>query len=278
MAGAAASADVARIEELRRELETHNYHYYVQGEPTIADAEWDTLFHELVALEAKHPELVTAESPTQRVGGKPLDAFATVTHRVAMLSLGNAFSDEDIEAFDRRCREGLDVAAEIEYACEPKFDGLAISLTYEKGVFVQGATRGDGSVGEDVTQNLRTVRSIPLSIASKAKILEVRGEVLMQRKDFDALNARQAAREEKLFVNPRNAAVGALRQLDPKLTKERPLTFFAYGMGAVDGAEMPATHSAMMDWLGELRFPVAKQRRVVKGVSGLLDFYKDIGG
>jgi len=271
------AAELARIDELRRELETHNYNYYVLGEPTIADAEWDTLFHELVALETKHPQLITADSPTQRVGGKPLDAFATVTHRVAMLSLGNAFSDEDIENFDRRCREGLDTSTEIEYACEPKFDGLAISLTYENGVFVQGATRGDGAVGEDVTQNLRTVRSIPLAISSKAKILEVRGEVLMQRKDFEKLNARQAAKEEKLFVNPRNAAAGALRQLDPRLTKERPLSFFAYGIGAVEGAHLPETHSALMDWLHELRFPVAKQRRVVKGVDGLKGFYKDIG-
>ena len=194
------AAIVARVRELRRELETHNYNYHVLDQPTIADAEWDKLFHELVALEAAHPKLVTPDSPTQRVGSAPVESFASVTHRVPMLSLGNAFSSEDIENFDRRCREGLDAAGEIDYACEPKFDGLAISLRYERGAFVQGATRGDGAVGEDVTHNLRTVRAIPLAIDSKIKQLEVRGEVLMLRKDFDALNARQLAKGEKLFV------------------------------------------------------------------------------
>ncbi len=267
---------VARAAQLRRELEQHNYNYYVLDEPTIADAEWDRLFHELVALETAHPELLTADSPTQRVGSKPLAAFASVTHRVPMLSLGNAFSDDDIDNFDRRCREALD-AAEIEYCCEPKFDGLAISLTYEQGSFVQGATRGDGAVGEDVTQNLRTVRAIPLTIDSPAARLEVRGEVLMMRKDFERLNARQAARGEKLFVNPRNASAGSLRQLDPRLTAERPLTFFAYGVGEVEGVAQPATHAALLDWLASLRFPVAAQRRVVRGAQGLKDYYRDIG-
>jgi DNA ligase (NAD+) len=274
-------AIIARARALRRELDTQNYNYYVLDQPTIADAEWDKLFHELVALETQYPQLVTPDSPTQRVGSRPLASFATVTHRVAMLSLGNAFADEDIENFDRRCREGLDLAGEIDYSCEPKFDGLAISLTYENGAFVQGATRGDGTMGEDVTQNLRTVRAIPLAIDRKLKRLEVRGEVLMLRKDFEALNARQALRGEKLFVNPRNASAGSLRQLDPRLTAERPLTFFAYGIGAVDGAGMenalPETHSALMDWLATQRFPVASQRRVVRGVAGLLGFYRDIG-
>ena len=271
------AAIVARARELRRELDTHNYNYYVLDQPTIADAEWDRLFHELVALEAQHPQLVTPDSPTQRVGSRPLESFATVTHRVPMLSLGNAFANGDIENFDRRCREGLDVAGEIDYSCEPKFDGLAISLTYENGTFVQGATRGDGTVGEDVTQNLRTVRSIPLAIDGTIKRLEVRGEVLMMRRDFEALNVRQAARGEKLFVNPRNASAGSLRQLDPRLTAERPLTFFAYGIGAVDGIDLTETHSALMDWLATQRFPVATQRRVVRGVAGLLDFYREIG-
>jgi len=272
----ASPAIVARAAQLRRELEQHNYNYYVLDQPTIADAEWDRLFHELVALETAFPELLTADSPTQRVGSKPLAAFASVTHRVPMLSLGNAFSDDDIDNFDRRCREALD-AAEIEYCCEPKFDGLAISLTYEHGSFVQGATRGDGAVGEDVTQNLRTVRAIPLTIDSPATRLEVRGEVLMLRKDFERLNARQAARGEKLFVNPRNASAGSLRQLDPRLTAERPLTFFAYGVGEVEGVAQPATHSALLDWLASLRFPVASQRRVARGAQGLKDFYRDIG-
>ncbi|MBL0123262.1 MAG: NAD-dependent DNA ligase LigA [Betaproteobacteria bacterium] len=275
------ASTIARVRELRRELDTHNYNYYVLDEPTIADAEWDKLFRELVALETQYPQLVTPDSPTQRVGSRPLESFASVTHRVPMLSLGNAFADEDIENFDRRCREGLDIAGDIEYSCEPKFDGLAISLTYENGAFVQGATRGDGTVGEDVTQNLRTVRAIPLAIDSKLKLLEVRGEVLMLRKDFEVLNARQALKGEKLFVNPRNASAGSLRQLDSRLTAERPLTFFAYGIGAVDGAGMeialPDTHSALMDWLATQRFPVAAQRRVVRGVAGLLGFYRDIG-
>jgi DNA ligase (NAD+) len=271
-----------RSAELRKSLEEHLYRYHVLDQPTIADAEYDALFNELVALEAAHPELAVADSPTQRVGSKVLDAFAPVTHRVPMLSLGNAFSEEDAQNFDRRCREGLGVADEqIEYACEPKFDGLAITLAYVDGVFVQGATRGDGAVGEDVTENLRTVRSIPLSLSkvnsALPKLIEVRGEVLMLKKDFQSLNERQAAKGEKLFVNPRNAAAGTLRQLDSKLTASRPLAFFAYGIGATDGVDLPKSHSAMMDWLESLRFPVTRERRVVKGLAGLLDFYKDIG-
>jgi DNA ligase (NAD+) len=268
---------VARVRQLRRELEQHNYNYYVLDQPTVADAEWDRLFHELVALETANPDLLTADSPTQRVGSKPVDAFAEVTHRVPMLSLGNAFADEDLENFDRRCREGLDAHGELEFACEPKFDGLAISLTYEHGSFVQGATRGDGTMGEDVTQNLRTVRSIPLTIDSQAPRIEVRGEVLMLRRDFDALNARQAAKGDRLFVNPRNAAAGSLRQLDPRLTAERPLSFFAYGIGAVEGVELADTHSGTMDWLASLRFPVSGLRRVVKGAAGLRDYYRRLG-
>ena len=268
---------IARVAQLKRELERHNYHYYVLDQPVISDGEWDQLFHELAGLEAQYPALLTADSPTQRVGSNPLEAFSAVTHRVPMLSLGNAFSDEDIDNFDRRCRDGLDVNV-VEYACEPKFDGVAISLTYENGQFVQGSTRGDGAVGEDVTQNLRTVRSIPLSIPLQAARLEVRGEVLMLRKDFVALNVRQATKGDKQFVNPRNAAAGSLRQLDSKLTAERPLTFFAYGIGAVDGVVMPDTHGGLMDWLGELRFPVAAQRSVVQGAQGLKNFYAEIGG
>jgi DNA ligase (NAD+) len=269
----------ARIGELRRALEEHLYNYHVLDQPTVTDAEYDQLFHELVALEAAHPELVTTDSPTQRVGAKPLDQFAEVTHRVPMLSLGNAFAEDDVRGFDRRCREGLGLHADaqVEYACEPKFDGLAISLTYENGHFIQGATRGDGAVGEDVTLNLRTIKSIPLKIDSTAARLEVRGEVLMQRRDFDALNARQAAKGEKTFVNPRNAAAGSLRQLDPRLTAERPLSFFAYGLGAVEGVDVPATHVACMDWLAQLRFPVTRDRAVVGGLDGLLGFYARIG-
>ncbi len=279
------SMPTKRASELRQTLEQHLYQYHVLDQPTIADAEYDALFNELVAIEAAHPELATADSPTQRVGSKVLDSFKPVTHRVPMLSLGNAFTEEDTQNFDRRCREGLGMAAgQIEYACEPKFDGLAISLTYVDGVFVQGATRGDGAVGEDVTENLKTVRTIPLSLSATTgvipKLLEVRGEVLMLKKDFVSLNERQAAKGDKLFVNPRNAAAGTLRQLDSKLTASRPLTFFAYGVGdisAIDGTDLPKSHSAMMDWLESLRFPVTRERRVVLGLPGLLDFYKDIG-
>ena len=278
---ASATAQVTeRIAQLKRELEQHNRNYYVLDQPAIADSEWDQLFRELLALETQHPDLQTRDSPTQRVGGKPLDMFDEVTHRLPMLSLGNAFNDEDIDNFDRRCREGLDVGeTDIEYACEPKFDGLAISLTYVDGVFVQGATRGDGSVGEGVTENLKTIRSIPLDLPSsqRTSLLEVRGEAVMLRKDFDKLNARQAAKGEKLFVNPRNAAAGSLRQLNSKLTAARPLTFFAYGIGAVEGTLIPASQSALMDWLESLRFPVARQRSVVQGVEGLRGFYRRIG-
>ena len=276
----------SRVAELKRLLDEHGHRYYVLDEPLISDAEYDVLYCELVALETAHPELATADSPTRRVGGKPLDEFAQVTHRVPMLSLGNAFSDEDVINFDRRCREGLGLDAEdveLEYACEPKFDGLAINLSYENGVFTQGATRGDGAVGEDVTENLKTIRSIPLSLAPDpidGKVparLEVRGEVVMLKKDFARLNERQAAKGEKLFVNPRNAAAGALRQLDSKLTAERPLTFFAYGTGAVDGVLLPDNHAALMNWLQSLRLPVTRERQVVRGVDGLLAFYRQIG-
>ncbi len=277
----AARAAAGRAAALRQALEEHNYRYYILDDPVITDAEYDKLFHELVALETAHPALLTADSPTQRVGAKPATELAEVTHRVPMLSLANAFTDEDAANFDRRCREGLD-AGQVEYACEPKFDGLAITLTYENGVFVQGATRGDGAVGEDVTANIRTIRSVPLRLTPPAgdaipPLLEVRGEVLMLKKDFTALNERQAAKGEKLFVNPRNASAGALRQLDPKMTAERPLAFFAYGIGAVEGMTLPDTHGALMDLLAAWRFPVTRERVVVNGVTGILDYYRRIG-
>ena len=276
----AATEIAGRVAELKCTLEAHNRNYYVLDQPTISDAEWDKLFHQLLALETAHPELQTADSPTQRVGSKPLDMFAEVTHRVPMLSLSNAFSDDDLANFDRRCREGLDTPeAIIDYACEPKFDGLAISLTYIDGVFVEGATRGDGAVGEGVTENLKTIKSIPLKLASDQApaLLEVRGEVLMLRKDFAKLNLRQAEKGEKLFVNPRNAAAGSLRQLDSALTAKRPLTFFAYGIGAVDGATLPPSHSELMNWLATLGFPVAAQRAVAQGSAGLRQYYRTIG-
>jgi DNA ligase (NAD+) len=267
----------ARAETLRREIERHNRLYYNEAAPEISDAEFDRLFAELVELERAHPELADAASPTQRVGSAPSEGFEEVAHRVPMLSLANAFEDEDVAAFDRRCREGLEVDA-VEYACEPKFDGLAVTLAYENGLLAQGATRGDGSTGEDVTANLRTIRAIPLRLEAQKppKRLEVRGEVLMRRKDFEVLNARAVAAGEKPFVNPRNAAAGGLRQLDPKLTAKRRLSFFAYGIGAQDGLAVPSTHSALLDALAKLGFPVSKNRSVRQGVEGLLDYYRSL--
>ena len=267
-----------RVEKLRREIERHLRLYHVEDSPEIPDAEYDALFHELVRLEEEHPELATPDSPTQRVGAKPAEGFAEVRHRVPMLSLANAFDDDDVANFDRRCREGLDREA-VEYACELKFDGLAVTLAYADGLFVQGATRGDGAVGEDVTNNLKTIHAIPLRLEGKKppRLLEVRGEVLMLRKDFEAVNKRALEAGEKTFVNPRNAAAGGLRQLDPRLTAKRKLSFFAYGLGAVEGWSVPPTHSKLLDALGAMGFPVSKERRVAKGAEGLLKFYRDMG-
>jgi DNA ligase (NAD+) len=266
-----------RAEALRRDIETHSHRYYVLDAPTIPDSEYDKLFQELLGLEAAYPELVAPDSPTQRVGGMPLQEFPQVVHAVPMLSLNNAFSHEDVIGFDRRAREGLG-KDEIEYAAEPKFDGLAISLLYERGRFVRGATRGDGYTGEDVTANLRTVRSIPLRLrgARAPGAVEVRGEVIMYKADFERINARQRERGEKEFVNPRNTAAGALRQLDPRITAERPLRFFAYGVG--DAVKLPfKRHSEILDWLAEEGLPVAAQRATVRGLSGLLAFYEEMG-
>jgi len=263
-----------RAQQLRREIERHNYLYYSLDSPEIEDAEFDRLFRSLVELEAEYPELRTKESPTARVGAPPLPEFVQVRHRTPMLSLGNAFDEEEVRAFDRRAREALGVA-EIEYAAEPKFDGLAVSLAYRKGVFVQGATRGDGATGEDVTPNLRTVRTIPLRLADTGD-LEVRGEVLYYKKDFEKLNQRQEKAGEKVFANPRNAAAGSLRLLDSRITAKRPLRFFAYGTGSAQGQGWK-THAQMLDRLRELGFPVCPERSVVSGVEGLLDFYRRIG-
>jgi DNA ligase (NAD+) len=275
-------AEELRAAALRTELARHAHAYYVLDNPFVPDAEYDRLFRELQALEAAYPELISPDSPTQRVGGRPLDGFETVTHAVPMLSLNNAFTEEDLTAFDRRCREGLElpVAAEaIAYATEPKFDGLAITLIYQNGVFVQGATRGDGASGEDVSQNLRTVRSIPLRLRGEnvPSLLEVRGEVLMFRQAFEDLNKRQAARGEKTFANPRNAAAGSLRQLDSRITAERSLRFFAYSVVRAEDGRPCASHSETMSWLRELGFPVSELRDVVYGAEGLWAYYQKIG-
>ena len=271
----------ARMAWLVAELNRASYNYHVLDAPTIPDAEYDRLYHELAGLETLHPEAIAPDSPTQRVGDAPIPEFNQVTHAVPMLSLNNGFHDDDIDNFDRRVREGLETR-DVAYNAELKFDGLAISLRYENGRFVQAATRGDGYTGEDVTANIRTVRVIPMRLHGDAvpavpAVLEVRGEVLMFKRDFESLNERQRAAGQKEFANPRNAAAGSLRQLDARITNARRLRFFAYGVGQLDGVDLPESHSAMLDWLGVLGLPVAKERQVVTGRDGLLAFYRDIG-
>ena len=261
-----------KVRKLRESIEKHSRLYYIEDAPEITDAEYDALFRQLQELEEKHPELRSADSPTQRVGGAPLSEFAEVQHRTPMLSINNAFDEEEVRAFDKRVRESLGVES-VEYAAEPKFDGLAISLTYRQGMFARGATRGDGTTGEDVTPNLRTVGSIPLKIGDRGD-LEVRGEVLMYRRDFEKLNERQRAVEQKEYVNPRNAAAGAVRQLDSKITATRRLRFFAYALVSESGV---GTHSGALDRLEKLGFPVCKERDTVQGADGLLAYYARIG-
>ena len=261
---------------LRRQIEEHNRRYYVLDEPTIPDAEYDRLFRRLQEIESLAPDLVPEDSPTHRVGGRPVPGFAEVEHRTPMLSLNNAFAEEEVRGFDERIRKTLNVEV-IEYSVEPKFDGLAVSLTYQDGIFVRGATRGDGATGEDVSANLRTVRSIPLRLErSRCPVqFEVRGEVLMFRADFESLNKRQNAAGAKEFVNPRNAAAGSLRQLDSHVTAQRPLRFFAYG--AVSAEPAWSTHSELLDHLAALGFPVAVERGNATGVDGLLSYFGNIG-
>jgi len=266
-----------RVAALRTAIDDANYRYYTLDAPTITDAEYDRLFRELQTLEAAHPELVTAESPTQRVGAAPAREFATVRHNVPMLSIHNAFGDEEVESFDRRCREALGVD-EVEYSCEPKLDGLAINLAYERGAFARGTTRGDGFAGEDVTANLRTVRGIPLRLRvdRPPTLLEVRGEVLMYKRDFEALNARQREEGAREFANPRNAAAGSLRQLDARITAARPLRFAAYGVGDARGFHEPATQAALLDALAAMGVPVLAERAVATGAGGLLRCYRHL--
>lgn len=265
-----------RVAHLRAEIERHNYQYHVLDDPLVSDAEYDAMFRELQTLEARHPSLVTPSSPTQRVGASPLLSFDQVVHHTPMLSLNNAFNEDEVRAFDNRIRETLGVA-EVEYSVEPKFDGLAVSLTYRDGVFVQGATRGDGAVGEDVTQNLRTVRNIPLRLAKPITFIEIRGEVMMFKTDFAALNLQQQDMGAKPFANPRNAAAGSLRQLNPQAVSGRHLSFLAYGAGAIDGSTLPDTHSGQLEYLQKLFVPVPQGRRVVQGLDGLIAYYREIG-
>lgn len=276
-----------RIVQLRDEINQHNVRYYVKDAPLVTDAEYDALMRELVQLEVAHPQLVTLDSPTQRVGAKPLASFGSVTHQVPMLSLGNAFDDDELIAFDKRVGDTLRAAdqlsaqGQVEYFCELKLDGLAISLRYEKGLLVQAATRGDGQTGEDVSLNIRTIKAIPLKLKEDKSqvpdVLEVRGEVFMNTSDFARLNEMQQSRGEKIFVNPRNAAAGSLRQLDPRITAQRPLRFFAYGWGEVS-VPLLARHSDMLDWLASLGLPVNLEQHVLAyGDQALLDYYRAVG-
>ncbi|MGE8439221.1 MAG: NAD-dependent DNA ligase LigA [Pseudomonas palmensis] len=275
-----------RILELRAELDQHNYRYYVLDEPSVPDAEYDRLFRELQALEAEHPELVTPDSPTQRVGGAALSAFTQVRHEVPMLSLGNAFEENDLREFDRRVVEGLDLptgdlfgaGAAVDYSCEPKLDGLAVSLLYRDGLLVQGATRGDGTTGEDISVNVRTIRNVPLKLQGKGwpAVLEVRGEVFMSKEGFERLNAAQAEIGGKTFANPRNAAAGSLRQLDSKITASRPLEFCCYGVGQVSEA-IADTHIGTLEKLKGWGMPISRELRHAAGIKECLDYYRDIG-
>lgn len=267
-----------QVAELAAIIAQHDYQYYVLDAPTVTDSEYDGLYRQLVDLEKQFPQLITADSPTQRVGGSAVSNLGSVTHRQAMLSLNNAFGTDELWAFDKRIRESLGVE-QIEYAVEPKFDGLAITLTYDNGVLTQGATRGDGYTGENVTHNLRTIRAIPtkLATANPPELLEVRGEVIMLKRDFERLNLAQEKIGAKLFANPRNAAAGSLRQLDPQITATRPLHFFAYGLGEAIGTPTLKSHAEAMGYLTGLRFPVSDLRAVKLGAAGLQDYYADIG-
>ena len=272
------SSAADRYRDLQRELARLEHAYYVLDQPLVPDAEYDRLYRELLDLEAQHPDWVTPDSLSQRVGGAPLKEFMEVKHSVPMLSLNNAFEESELIGFDRRCREGLGLD-HVEYACELKFDGLAISLRYENGVLVQAATRGDGASGEDVTSNIRTIRAIPLRLQGPnlPNVIEVRGEVFMHRADFEAMNKTAAKSGEKEFANPRNAAAGSLRQLDSKVTAKRPLSFFAYGLGALEPSQwLPSTHSELLNLYEALGLPVCRERTVVSSLDGLMKFYAGI--
>jgi DNA ligase (NAD+) len=266
-----------RIEELREQLRLHNYHYYVLDAPLIPDSEYDRLFSELLQLEEQNPDLITEDSPTRRVGDKPLPGFQEVRHSERMLSLDNVFSDQELADFDRRVRERLGSDEPIAYTAEPKLDGLAISLRYENGKLVQGATRGDGERGEEVTSNVRTIESIPLRLLGNdyPAVLEVRGEVFMPKAGFEKLNEQARKAGEKGFANPRNAAAGSLRQLDPRLTAKRPLAFYAYGLGNVDEA-IAGGHAEAMQALRKLGIPVSPELKYLEGIDQCLEYYGNI--
>ena len=268
-----------QIDTLRQDLRRYEYEYHVLDNPTIPDAEYDRLFHQLKALEAAYPELITADSPTQRVGAKPLSGFAQIRHEIPMLSLDNAFSDEEFYAFVKRIEDRLiRLPDPLTFCCEPKLDGLAVSILYVNGVLTQAATRGDGTTGEDITANIRTIRNIPLQLLmdNPPTRLEVRGEVFMPHAGFERLNQQALEKGEKTFANPRNAAAGSLRQLDPKITSKRPLVLNAYGIGIAEGVDLPNTHYDRLQWLKSIGIPVNPEIRLCNGTDEVLDFYRDI--
>jgi DNA ligase (NAD+) len=276
------TATLDELNALKDQIRHHNYRYHVLDDPEVPDAEYDRLMRQLQSIEQNHPELISADSPTQRVGDEPISAFGSVWHQVPMLSLDNAFSPDELREFHRRVSDRLeleDEADQLIYAAEPKLDGAAVSLLYEDGQLVRGATRGDGSNGEDITHNVRTIESIPLRLigAGYPSTLEVRGEVFMPKAGFDAYNNKARAAGEKTFVNPRNAAAGSLRQLDPKLTAERPLDIYVYSVGRVDDGTLPDTHSELLNRLQDWGLKTCPERRVVNGVDGCLSFYDSIG-
>ena len=270
---------VARVEALTEQLNYHSRQYYVLDSPEIPDAEYDRLFRELQSIEDENPELKHIDSPTQRVGGQPLDHFTQVKHRIPMLSLGNVFDEQELTDFYKRVRDRLKTEDEIEFTAEPKLDGLAISLMYEKGVLVQAATRGDGMTGENVTENVRTIRNIPLRLTGDniPSLLEVRGEVFMSKAVFEKLNAAARDKGEKTFVNPRNAAAGSLRQLDSKIASSRQLSMYCYAVGVVENYELPSTHSEVLMRLGEWGMPLCPEVEVVQSAAGCQQYYEKIG-
>jgi DNA ligase (NAD+) len=269
----------ARATQLRELLERYNYRYHALDDPEVPDAEYDKLLVELREIETRYPQLLVANSPTQRVGAAPVSAFGAVKHGMAMLSLDNAFSDDEVRDFDRRIRERLGVSGAVRYSAEPKLDGLAISARYEDGSFVQGATRGDGETGEDITQNLRTIKALPLNLRGSKipRVLEVRGEVFMPFAGFRRFNEEAAARGEKTLINPRNAAAGSLRQLDPRMTAARPLDLFIYGVGVIEGGELPLHHGESLKALRALGFKICPQSSVVESIEGCLQYYSEMG-
>jgi DNA ligase (NAD+) len=278
----AANDVVEKVESLREQIRHHNYLYHVLDAPEIPDVEYDRLVRKLQALEAEHPELVTPDSPTQRVGANPIEAFGTIEHRLPMLSLDNAFSEEELRDFHRRVVDRLELedgGEHLLYAAEPKLDGAAVSLLYVNGTLQQGATRGDGTRGEDITHNVRTIDAVPLKLIGSdyPETLEVRGEVFMPKAGFEAYNRRARETGEKAFVNPRNAAAGSLRQLDPRLTAERPLDIYIYSVGFVEGRELPDNHSEVLDQLQRWGLKTCPERNVVEGIDGCLAYYEDLG-